>query len=333
MKTITRIFLLSVTSALIGYGCEKDENDIIPIDYSDASHWLSTSSIIKPVDVFYVYPTAWHKKDSTEPNVCAIDHQMMLDGAASAYARQATAFETSGNVFAPFYRQADATYTLSLPEAERAGFISLEPLTDVTAAFDYYINHYNQDRPFILAGHSQGANVIILMLADYLKEHPKVYDRMIAAYAIGYPVTQAYLDDNRHLKFAEGPDDTGVVISYNTQAPDVPAGANPVVANNIGLVINPISWTRTETLATAQESLGAYLPAPDGSGYRKVMDYADARIDLSKGILICSTADEDALLPLTATFGRGIYHSFDYPFYYFNIRQNAENRINKYLGQ
>jgi len=40
-----------------------------------------------------------------------------------------------------------------------------------------------------------------------------------------------------------------VIISYNTQAPDVVPGANPVVATNIGLVINPISWTRTEAPA------------------------------------------------------------------------------------
>lgn len=327
-----KMVIIAVILVLAGYGCNKDECEIIPTDYSDTSHWLSNPKGNKPVDVFYVYPTAWHKVDSTEPNVCLVDHQMMLDGAASAYDRQATAFETSANVFAPFYRQADATYTLSLPEAERVGVISREPLTDVTAAFDYYIEHYNQGRPFILAGHSQGSNVIILLLADYLKRHDAVYKRMIAAYVIGYPVTQEYLDDNRHLKFAEGPDDTGVIISYNTQAPDVPAGGNPVVAANIGLVINPISWTRTEVPASAQESLGSYLPGPDGH-YVQVMNYADARVDLGKGVLLCSSVNEDALMPVTAVFGRGIYHSFDYPFYYFNIRQNAENRINKYLGQ
>ena len=153
---------------------------------------------------------------------------------------------------------------------------------------------------------------------------------MIAAYVIG-PVTQEDLDENAHLKFAEGPDDTGVIISWNTQAPDVAAGTNPVVASNIGLVINPITWTRSETPATAQESLGSYLPEPGGTKYVKVMDYADARIDLSQGVLICSSVNEDALMVVTAVFGRGIYHSFDYPFYYFNIRQNAENRVNKYL--
>jgi hypothetical protein len=29
--------------------------------------------------------------------------------------------------------------------------------------------------------------------------------------------------------------------------------------------------------------------------------------------------------------GQGIYHPYDYPFYYFDIRANAANRIARYL--
>lgn len=332
-KRLNFLLLLSFTLTLLSNSCKKDDDiTIVATDYSVSTHWLTKPNADKPVDVFYLYPTAWHKVDSTEPNICKIDNAAMLTGAATAYNRQATAFETSANVFAPFYRQADATYTLSLPEAQRAEVIRAEPLTDAMAAFDYYIRNYNNGRPFILAGHSQGANVTLFLLADYMKEYPDVYARMIAAYVIGYPVTQEFLDANPHLKFAQGPDDLGVIISYNTQAPDVAAGANPVVSSNVGLVINPISWTRSETIATAHQNLGSYLPIPGGSGFSQVMSYADARVDLAKGVLICSTADEDALMPLTAAFGRGVYHSFDYPFYYFNIRQNAENRIQHYLS-
>lgn len=323
----------SLISAAI-YGCAKDSDEVIQAtDYSISSHWLSIPKTNKPVDVFYIYPTAWHKIDSTEPNICAINNPTMLVGSASVYARQATAFETCANVYSPYYRQADAAYAISLNEEELAKVIRAEPLTDVVAAFDYYIRHYNNSRPFILAGHSQGAIVALFLLSGYLKDHPDVYERMIAAYVIGYPVKQEFLDANPHLKFAQGPDDTGVIISYNTQAPDVAPGANPVVADKIGIVINPISWTRSETVASAEESLGSFLPAPDGSGFIMVPHYADARVDLAKGVLLCSTADEDALLPLTVHFGRGVYHSFDFPFYYYNLRQNAENRVQKFLGK
>jgi len=312
-------------------GCTKDDYpEIITTDYSISQHWLSLPAPVTNVDVFYVYPTAW-QRTSDDGNICKINNASMLKGSLSAFERQATLFSQVANIFAPYYRQADANYVLSLPEQERWDFLAGIPSRDVIAAFDYYITCFNNGRPFILAGHSQGANCLLFILSEYMKEHPDVYSRMIAAYVIGYPVTQNFLDTNPHLKFAEGPDDTGVIISYNTQAPDVADGANPVVSDIIGLVINPISWTRGETVAPASQSLGSLMP--DASlKLGKVEHYADAMVDISKGVLICSTANEDALIPITAAFGRGVYHSFDYPFYYYDLQSNAANRISKFPG-
>jgi len=314
-------------------GCKKDnvpQTVDIATDYSQALHWLSAPAPVMAVDVFYLYPTSWKKVNSTDPNICNIDNASMLAGALPAYERQATAFETFANVFAPYYRQADTGYTLSLQEDQREVVIGSIPTTDAVAAFEYYIQHYNQGRPFILAGHSQGSNVLIHLLSGYMKDNPKVYQRMIAAYIIGYPVTASYLSNNPHLKFATGPDDTGVIISYNTQAPDVVY--NPVVSDMVGLVINPITWARTETEATTAEGLGSIMPDPVTLKFQPVPQYADARVDVAKGVLISTTADENALNIYTKAFGKGVYHSFDYPFYFFNIRANAQNRANKFQG-
>jgi len=294
---------------------------------------LSLPAVVdKEVDVFYLYPTAWQKVNTTDPDICEIDNPSMLIGSAVAFARQATAFETVGNIYAPYYRQADAAYVLALPLAEHDAVIAGIPTTDAVAAFDYYIKHYNNGRPFILAAHSQGSNVLINLLAGYMKDHPDVYGRMVAAYVVGYSVSDEYLAKNPHLKFAEGPDDTGVIISYNTQAPDVVAGTNPVVSPG-GLVINPITWTRDETLATTAEGLGSFMPDPVTKVFSQVPQYADAKIDKTNGVLICSTADENALYSLSGALGKGVYHSFDYPFYYYNLRENAANRTNKFLSK
>ena len=76
----------------------------------------------------------------------------MVAGAQSAFGKQATAFAAVGNIYAPYYRQADASYALSLtPISAVYNVIGGIPATDVTAAFDYYIKHYNNGRPFILA--------------------------------------------------------------------------------------------------------------------------------------------------------------------------------------
>jgi len=150
---------------------------------------------------------------------------------------------------------------------------------------------------------------------------------MIAAYVIGYPVTRDFVDANPHLKYATGPDDKGVVISYNTQSPAVQPGSNPVVSSNVGIVINPISWTRDTTLATTVQGLGSFMPGQD-SVFVRVPQYADARIDLVQGVLIFTTAVDSNLI---LGFGPGVYHSYDFPFYYFNLQENAVQRVIKYL--
>ncbi len=254
----------------------------------------------------------------------------MLQRSQMAFAYQASAFAPTANLYAPYYRQADAAYTLTLPLAEQRKVVGGIPATDGLAAFDYYIKNYNQGRPFILAGHSQGSNILLYLLSDYMKQNPRVYARMIAAYVIGYSITPEYLAQNRHLKFAEGPDDTGVIVSYNTEAPQM-VGKNPVVLPGAH-VINPISWTRSEKLAPAEDNLGSIDMGPDGLMiFQKA--YADARIDKAKGVLICSTVNVDKLSPGNQVFPKGIYHHYDYLFYYFNLRDNAANRTNIYLKE
>ncbi len=308
-------------------------------DYSKSANWLSLPvSAVKDVDVFYLYPTAYAKTDDSDPNICKIDNPQMIEKAKLAFNRQATAFETVGNVYAPYYRQADAAYSLTLSADEHDKVMGGIPTADAVAAFDYYIKNYNGGRPFILAGHSQGSNVLLYLLSDYMKENPEVYSRMIAAYVIGYSVTDDYLARNPHLKFAEGRDDTGVIISYNTQAPTI-EGTNPVVLPTAH-VINPITWTTEETLATADQNEGSIELNPDGSvvlnpdgTFKQVKNYADAKIDKANGVLVCSTADVDKLAPGKNGMGKGIFHSFDYPFYYFDIRQNAEERTKMFLSK
>ena len=321
-KTLSLSIALMVSFILMA--CEGGSNSgPQATDYSQAAHWLTIPVVSEPVDVFYLYMTSWTSADPDNPHICAIDEPSMLIKAPLAFEQQATAFETVGNVYAPFYRQDNNS------SIDRLNVIAGIPTLDAVAAFDYYIRHFNNNRPFILVGHSQGATVLSNLLAGYLKDHPDVYSRMIAAYVIGHPISDAYLADNPHLKFAEGPDDTGVIISYNTQAPDVDPADNPVLSGLVGLVINPITWTRSETVATKDEGMGSIMPDPVTLVFEPVPQYADAKVDIANGVLICTTADEDGLYELTQHgFPRGVYHSFEYPFYYFNIRANAQNRVN-----
>lgn len=315
--------MVALLVSLTLVACGSDGPAPVATDYSQASHWLKVPASTDqqlPVDIFYLYPTSWQSTDAVNPQVCDIDNASMLLNAPAALARQASAFATVGNIYAPYYRQDN------MSAIDREEVIAGIPTLDAVAAFDYYIKHYNNGRPYILAGHSQGSNVLSNLLAGYMKENPDVYIRMVAAYVVGYSVTPGYLKNNPHLKFATGPDDTGVIISYNTEAPDVAIGTNPVLSTTgIGLVINPISWSREEDLIPANDSrnLGTSIPP--------VLPYADARIDKVKGVLVCSIANENVMQSLSSALPKGVYHSFDYLFYYYNLRANAANRVVKFL--
>ena len=300
-------------------------------NYANPEYWLSLPvSPDKPVDVFYLYPTVFQKVNKNEPNICNIDNPVMVKYSQLALAFQASAFDPVGNIYAPYYRQADAAYTLGLPLAEQHKVVGGIPTADASAAFDHYIKNFNNGRPFILAGHSQGSNVLLYLLSDYMKKHPEVYRRMIAAYVIGYSITPEYLAKNPHLKFAKGAKDTGVIISYNTEAPQV-AGKNPVVLPG-AMAINPITWTRGEKTATAAESWGS-VDMDEKGKLITLKKYADARVDKAKGVLICSTVDVDKLSPGNQVFPKGVYHRYDYPFYYYNLRENAAVRTNRFLQE
>lgn len=324
IATLAMVLFFSVT--MVVFANEKSNTD-----YSKSQHWLSLPATIeKEVDVFYLYPTVFQKIDKKEPNICDIDNPSMLKYSKLARAFQASAFEKVGNIYAPYYRQADAAYTLGLPLVEQEKLIGGIPTSDAVAAFDYYIKNYNQGRPFILAGHSQGSNVLLYLLSDYMKENPQVYNRMIAAYVIGYSVTPEYLTKNPHLKFAQGGNDTGVVISYNTEATKID-GKNPVLLAG-ALAINPISWSRGEEVATADDSLGSIEMDATGK-LVTLLTYADAQVDLARGVVICSTTDVDQLSPGNQVFPRGVYHHYDYLFYYYNIRENAMMRTKAFLNK
>ncbi len=307
-------------------------------NYANSANWLALpGATTTKVDVFYLSDTTYSKASSSSPDIGYIYDAGMVSGAKADFSRTATAFETVGDIYAPFNRQVDSGYksTLSIPDQ-----LSLEadiPTSDAVSAFDYYVKHYNKGRPFILAGHSQGSNLVANLLSGYLADNPDVYGHMVAAYVIGFSVTGDYLAQNPQLKFAQGPDDTGVIISYNTEA-TVLQVTNPVTMPG-GIAINPITWTRDETVATAAQNLGGIAIDPltgyaqlDASGQPvKVQNYADAQVSQQRGVVICSTADPNQLAPGNPAIAAGIYHPYDYPFYFFDIRANAANRVAKYF--
>lgn len=328
MKLTHMLVCLSLALVLLS-GCASTATQIQE-PYAVASNWLALPvQGDQPVDVFYLYPTVYVRMDASAPQYSDRSIEALKQSAAMAYQLQATAFAPVANIYAPYYSQCDAASVLSLPFEERDALLEQAPLQDAVAAFDYYITHYNQGRPFVLAGHSQGSDVLRLLLARYMPSHPEVYARMVAAYCIGTSITEAFLAEHPFLHVAKQADDTQVIVSYNTEAPGVEQ-PNPIVSRD-ALVINPITWTQSDEPAAAERNLGSLVPSPDGS-LNLVQGFADAAVDLDRAVVVCSTVEGKLpVLASSAHFPKGVYHSFDYALYYANLTENLQVRTAAYL--
>lgn len=303
-------------------------------DYSLPDCWLQVPEITKDVDTFYVYSTVYFDSSFEEgaPDYAALDNPEMMLGALGEYVTNASVYEDSTNVFVPYYRQAGMRYA---NEVSKTGNIdaALSGISydDMSAALDYYFEKCNNGRPFIIAGHSQGSAMVRYILKNYFKKHPEYYERMVAAYAIGYSITKEDLESNPHMKFAAGESDTGVIISWHTEGPkNVEENARNVAVLPHGISINPLNWKRDETYAPASENLGSYMANAESEMYEITDVGADAKVVLNRGVIVTNTT-YDQYAP-AEFFGPQSFHEDDYTLYYNNLKANVAKRIAAYMA-
>lgn len=296
------------------------------VNYSHPDNWLSLpSSPVRSVDVFFLY-TGSCTRVGQGGAVCSTNDPGMRQKAQASLRQQAGVFEPVANIYAPYYRQTNSSIFLGLGAEDRSGRLAVSS-ADSMAAFDYYLKSHNKRRPFILAAHGQGSAALLSgILSSYLKSNPEARSRMVAAYALGYSVTSEYLAANDHLHFAQRRNDTGVIISYNTEAPGLTAPSPTLLPRAVA--INPVNWARSEIPAKADRSLGANLSAFGGE--EQMEKFADARISLRRGVVECSTADQQQY-STDDLFPQGAYPEGDYAFYFYDLRANAQERVDAFM--
>lgn len=290
---------------------------------------MKLPDITHEVDTFYIYPTCYADESEDAEPICDVNHAGMREGADRVYEDQATVYEESTNVFAPYYRQSNIFKVAGMSNEELDEYQRNEQRTDIYGALDYYFEHYNEGRPFIIAGHSQGSIMIKIVLGEYMQEHPEYYERMVAAYPIGYSITTDWLAEHPDITFAEGADDTGVVVSWNTEGPGNKGHKNLVVDEN-AVSINPISWKRDDTYASFEENSGSRVLNEETGEYEIVKGLADAQVDTERGVVIC-TSKEVTYSADSELFGPESLHGSDYSLYYENLRENVAARVESYL--
>lgn len=267
----------------------------------------------RQADVFFLHPTSYLDERGNEQwNADLKDAKTNKKTDEGAIHFQASAFNAAGYVYAPRYRQAHlhAYFTKDTASARAAFELAY---SDVRQAFIYYLQHYNQGKPFIIASHSQGTTHAIRLIKEMI-DGKDLQNQLIAAYLLGMPV---HKDDFTTLPPCENPDQTGCYSGWRT----FKKGYEPTWKEKEVVVTNPLSWKRNSDYIPATANPGAILRDFNDIYFNLV----DAQVN--GNILWASKPKFPGSLFLTTKN----YHVADVNFYYFSIRANALNRVEQYL--
>ncbi len=302
-------------------------------NYEYKASWIScplNNDITHPVDVFFVYPTVYFHPNKNKNHNMSVKSPIFRPLARFSSWWHNRPFAHSCNVFAPFYRQAGMEI-LNMPKDKFLKYSRIA-YSDIREAFLFYMKHLNNGRPFILAGHSQGSEMLLgLLMREFSKnEYAKQF---IAAYLIGFSVTRDDFIIHPHLKIAKSEDDLGCIITYNTSAKGLPLMR---VVRKGAICVNPLNFKLTEEYASKEENLGSVFFT---FGKRKLQKkhFTGAYVDKKQGVVII---DDDALYELMhikikflnkLLMHRQSLHTLDIALFHNNIQKNIDVRIDSHF--
>lgn len=298
-------------------------------DYAQLSNWaawphtrdladstpagLKDMQAVSQADVFFLHPTTLVRRRGNGRWNAEIDDEYInrkTDESSILY--QATLFNGVGRVYAPRYRQAhlETFFTDDTASAQKALDLAYE---DVAAAFEYFLENENRNRPIILAGHSQGAYHLMRLLSDYFDGNLPLLKRLVVAYAVGYPIPAQRLST---LQPCRTPEQTACVCSWRTYR----KGHKPDFLDEEEemIITNPLSWTTGPEYVGKDQNLGSVL---DGLDQKPVPGMSGAQIH--RGILWT----DKPRFKGSFWFPFANYHRGDFNIFYMNVRTNAAQRL------
>ena len=296
------------------------------VDYSVSSNWaiqpnqkdspiagfISDSSWIGTADVFYVYPTLFLDKSDTAWNI-SIDNEIQRKNILEKAVKfQASAWAESGRMFVPFYRQAHIRSYSNLKNGGTEAL--LLAYSDVKNAFLYYLENYNNGRPIILAGHSQGSTHLSLLLKDFFDGTP-LKKQLVAAYIPGIGIDKSNFKD---LKLMEKADEINGFVTWNTFKKKVNKEKFDLWYRG-KLVVNPVTWDLSARVS--REFHKGFL-FWNGKMYKKSFS-----TNLIDGAIWITTPH----FPFrTMAFAMSDYHLGDVNLFWEDIRLNSKIRLQKW---
>lgn len=303
-------------------------NVLFAVDYADTQNWaalptkqdnadwtpvgLTNNQDSAQVDVFFIHPTTdvTGFKGNASLDSKSVNNQ--TDNFPIKY--QASVFNGSCKVYAPRYRQAvlNNFFTKNENNSQKAFDLAYQ---DVKEAFEYYLKNYNNGRPIIIAGHSQGTMHAQRLLREFFDGKP-LQKQLVEAYLIGFPTQE---NQFQFLKVSETADTFGGYISYSTFGMDSKVG-NVILDYRNAVSVNPLNWSTSKEFVQSSENKGS-LTKKSNEIIKHLFGAKNGN-----GILEIQKPGE-GFVPLVMKN----YHIYDYNLFYINIRENVALRIEKYF--
>ena len=293
---------------------KKDPSDSVPAPLR-ASYQPNNN-----VDIFFVHPTTY--TDSTKPfgwTASLNDYKTNLKTDYTTILNQASIFNEAGRIFAPRYRQAHLKSYTPINKIDTGYALAAFDIAyqDVKKAFEYYLEHYNNGRPIIIASHSQGSTHTIRLLKEFFDGKP-LSKKLVVAYVVGMPVNPATYTS---LKACDNPNETGCICSWRTFHEDyIP----DFVAREkfTAIVTNPLSWSSSNTQVDRFENTGAIL-----YDFNRIIPFV-VGANNHEGVL---WTEKPHFLG-SFLYKTENYHIADYNFYYMSVRKNVADRIKSFMA-
>lgn len=278
----------------------EDAPDVVP----PTETWISDS--LKDVDVFYIYPTIYHKGKMWNEDLNDEKLNRKIDKLPVKF--QASAFNATCRVYAPRYRQSILqVYYDSINGPKSLDFA----YQDVKTAFQYYLDHYNHGRPIIIASHSQGSNHAIRLMHDFFDGTP-LNKQLVCAYVIGMGIDpSAY----KVIKPCGMPRETDCYVTWSSFKQGY--NAHGILCGKV--CVNPITWSRDSALVPATASQGSIFLKVR---HKKWQHAASAQIHHDY-LWVHNT------LPFVRSWNT--LHLMDYNLFWYDIRKNVADRVRAYL--
>jgi len=283
-------------------------------------------------DCFWVHPTLEHGGATSNR---LLSSPMLLQWTLG----QASAFSGAAAIHAPYYRQMVLGCDGFLGVYRAASALAF---SDVRAAFVAYLAQSGQ-RPFFLAGHSQGAAHVLGLLREFFAgdgaEARALRRRLVGCYPIGNVVPAPQDAGGAELPglpipVSTGPGQVGVLTTWQTTAEDgelsdsltgSTAARHAELQGRAPLAVNPLSWRADEAECDASscDSLGRWL-----TGEKVVYDGIIGGT-VCRGGLLKVLRVRDAYMKHYRTDPKRPkdYHSMDVHLFWGALRVNAEAQL------